>query len=144
MMTGVDPDALAFLRHKEVSLELIEEIVPELFGGTFFAQEAQCTGAAFLPEGLFAHVIQARGMLGRTSVRFTFFIVSIRIQPTLSMERYPYARRDGGGPGLQYCGPLIDAGCTAFILPPTTALAARRMRQTSLGRLVPSGHVACV
>lgn len=66
-MTGVDPDALAFLRHKEISLELIEEIVPELFGGTFFAQEAQRTGAAFLPEGLFAHVIQARGRLGRTS-----------------------------------------------------------------------------
>ena len=38
-MTSLDPDALALLRHKDVSSGLIEDIAPELFGGTLVAQD---------------------------------------------------------------------------------------------------------
>ncbi|MBP2449550.1 cytochrome P450 [Rhizobium leguminosarum] len=75
MMTCVDPDAFALLRHKDVSSALIEEIAPDLFGGTLVAQDGiahrqarDAIKAAFLPKGLthagigdlFASVIQAR------------------------------------------------------------------------------------
>lgn len=74
-MTCVDPDAFALLRHKDVSSALIEEIAPELLGGTLVAQDGgahrqarDAIKAAFLPKGLtqagignlFAPVIQAR------------------------------------------------------------------------------------
>ncbi|AJQ89696.1 cytochrome P450 [Xanthomonas oryzae pv. oryzicola] len=74
-MTCVDPDAFALLRHKDVSSALIEEIAPELLGGTLVAQDGSAhrqardaIKAAFLPKGLtragigelFAPLIQAR------------------------------------------------------------------------------------
>ncbi|KOR47913.1 cytochrome [Xanthomonas oryzae] len=75
LMTCVDPDAFTLLRHKDVSSALIEEIAPELLGGTLVAQDGiahrqarDAIKAAFLPRGLtqagigalFAPVIQAR------------------------------------------------------------------------------------
>ncbi|MGR9061699.1 cytochrome P450 (plasmid) [Rhizobium leguminosarum] len=75
MMTCLDPDAFALLRHKDVSSELMEEIAPELFGGTLVAQDGiahrqarDAIKAAFLPKGLtqagigdlFAPVIRAQ------------------------------------------------------------------------------------
>ncbi|MBB4263812.1 cytochrome P450 [Bradyrhizobium sp. CIR3A] len=75
MVTCLDPDAFALLRHKDVSSALIEEIAPELFGGTLVAQDGgahrqarDAIQAAFLPMGLtqasigelFAPVIRAR------------------------------------------------------------------------------------
>lgn len=75
LMTCVDPDAFALLRHKDVSSALIEEIAPELFGGTLVVQDGgahrqvrDAIKAAFLPKGLtqagigelFAPVIRAR------------------------------------------------------------------------------------
>ncbi|AWM29827.1 Octaprenyl diphosphate synthase (plasmid) [Sinorhizobium fredii CCBAU 25509] len=75
LMTCVDPDAFALLRHKDVSSALIEEIAPELLGGTLVAQDGgahrqarDAIKAALLPKGLtqagigalFAPVIRAR------------------------------------------------------------------------------------
>ncbi|MER9094459.1 cytochrome P450 [Mesorhizobium sp. M0700] len=75
LMTCVHPDAFALLRHKDVSSALIEEIAPELLGGTLVAQDGgahrqarDAIKAAFLPKGLtqagigdlFAPVIRAR------------------------------------------------------------------------------------
>ncbi|PLU56625.1 cytochrome P450, partial [Sinorhizobium medicae] len=75
LMTCVDPDAFALLRHKDVSSALLEEIAPELLGGTLVAQDGgahrqarDAIKAAFLPKGLtqagigdlFAPVIRAR------------------------------------------------------------------------------------
>lgn len=75
MMTCVDPDAFALLRHKDVSSALIEEIAPELLGGTLVTQDGgahrqarDAIKAAFLPKGLtqagigdlFVPVIRAR------------------------------------------------------------------------------------
>ncbi|AWO89204.1 MULTISPECIES: cytochrome P450 [Bradyrhizobium] len=75
LMTSLDPDALALLRHKDVSSGLIEDIAPELFGGTLVAQDGiahrqarDAIQAALLPKGLtlagigelFAPVIRAR------------------------------------------------------------------------------------
>jgi cytochrome P450 len=39
LMTCLDPEAFALLRHKDVSSALIEEIAPELLGGTLVAQD---------------------------------------------------------------------------------------------------------
>ncbi|SDD80179.1 Cytochrome P450 [Bradyrhizobium brasilense] len=59
MMTWLDPDAFALLRHKDVTSALIEEIAPELFRGTLVAQDGgahrqarDAIQAAFLPTGL--------------------------------------------------------------------------------------------
>ncbi|SFP21396.1 Cytochrome P450 [Bradyrhizobium sp. Ghvi] len=75
MVTCLDSDAIALLRHKDVSSALIEDIAPELFAGTLVTQDGgahrQARGAiqaAFLPTGLthagigelFAPVIRAR------------------------------------------------------------------------------------
>ncbi|CTP90298.1 cytochrome P450 [Xanthomonas graminis] len=75
LMTCLDPEAFALLRHKDVSSALIEEIAPELLGGTLVAQDGaahrqarDAIKAAFLPKGLtqagigelFAPVIQTR------------------------------------------------------------------------------------
>ncbi|WP_375575294.1 cytochrome P450 [Paracidovorax oryzae] len=75
MLTCTDPEAFALLRHKDVSSALIEEIAPELLGGTMVAQDGDthrrardAIKAAFLPKGLnragigelFAPIIQAR------------------------------------------------------------------------------------
>lgn len=57
-MTCLDPDAFAVLRHKDVSSALIEDIAPELFGGTLVAQDGgahrqarDAIQAPFLPTG---------------------------------------------------------------------------------------------
>ncbi|WP_183928491.1 cytochrome P450 [Rhizobium mongolense] len=75
LMTCLDPDALALLRHKGVSSALIAEIAPEILGGTLVTlngsahrQARDGIKAAFLPRGLteagigelFAPVIRAR------------------------------------------------------------------------------------
>ncbi|MET4177414.1 cytochrome P450 [Bradyrhizobium sp. LA2.1] len=82
LMTCVDPDAFALLRHKDVSSALIEEIAPELLGGTLVTQDGgahrrarDAIKAAFLPKGLtqagigdlFVPVIRARVHAGRRS-----------------------------------------------------------------------------
>jgi cytochrome P450 family 117 subfamily A len=75
LLTCLHPDAFALLRHKDVSSALIEEIAPELLGGTLVAQDGgahrqarDAIKSAFLPKGLtqarigelFAPIIQAR------------------------------------------------------------------------------------
>ncbi|WP_244171071.1 cytochrome P450 [Xanthomonas populi] len=44
LMTCVDPDAFALLRHKDVSSALIEEIAPELLGGRWSRRTAARIG----------------------------------------------------------------------------------------------------
>ncbi|MFS8116725.1 cytochrome P450, partial [Rhizobium jaguaris] len=75
LMTCLDPDAFALLRHKDVSSALIEEIAPEILGGTLVTlngsahrQARDGIKSAFLPRGLteagigelFEPVIRAR------------------------------------------------------------------------------------
>ncbi|AAM54804.1 cytochrome P450 protein (plasmid) [Rhizobium phaseoli] len=59
LMTCLDPDALALLRHKEVSSALIEEMAPDILGGTLVTLDGSAhrqardgIKAAFLPRGL--------------------------------------------------------------------------------------------
>ncbi|WFU54681.1 cytochrome P450 [Bradyrhizobium pachyrhizi] len=75
LMTCLDLDAFALLRHKDVSSVVIEEIAPELFSGTLVVQDGRAhrqardpLKAALLPKGLaeagigelFAPIIWAR------------------------------------------------------------------------------------
>ncbi|WP_105375015.1 cytochrome P450 [Neorhizobium huautlense] len=75
LMTCLHPDALAVLRHKDVSSSLIAEITPEILGGTLVTLDGSAhrrardgIKAAFLPRGLteagigelFEPVIRAR------------------------------------------------------------------------------------
>ncbi len=75
LMTSMDSEAFALLRHRDVSSALIEKIAPEVFGGTLVVQDGgahrqarDAIQAAFLPMGLtqagigdlFAPIIRAR------------------------------------------------------------------------------------